>query len=204
MSNSRPREFQAQPQPGRKQRTFSQSWGRGKGHAWNWPCQFLQGVRELAWGWAFCHSPLQNLPARCVPDWRLTALSQLHPSTHLHSPVSTVMYPRELRGVSSLISPVLTLPLPDLESPTLPQQVSQQPWEPAEDSWASREGGCPRPGSQILCQSQSHSPRDLGPGALCEQQGRAQPRWQGSAWLRSWLPPIRQMAEGGGLTREVG
>lgn len=58
---------------------------------------------------------------------------------------------------------------------------------------ASKEGGCPRPGSQIL--SQSHSPRDLGTGALCGQQGRAQPRWEGLAWLKSLPSDECQRAE---------
>lgn len=145
----------------------------------------------------------QNLPACCVPDWRLTALSQLIPPPHTPLfPVPTVISHGELNSVPFLLSPVLTLPLPDLGSPTRSQQVSQQPWELSEDSWASKEGGCPRPGSQSL--SQSHSPRDLGTGALCGQQGRAQPRWQGLAWLKSRLPPSGQMPEGGGLCREVG
>lgn len=65
------------------------------GHAWNQLCQFLQRVRELAWGvklsftvFGGLSSPVQdtqNLPACCVPIWRLTALSQ---PTSPHTSVS--------------------------------------------------------------------------------------------------------------------
>ena len=83
-------------------------------------------------------------------------------------PVPTVISHGELNSVPFLLSPVLTLPLPDLGSPTRSQQVSQQPWELSEDSWASKEGGCPRPGSQSLSQrSPAQRPSSILQRHLC-------------------------------------
>lgn len=126
-----------------------------------------------------------------------------HASPHLHFPSPYCNIPS---GTDRCPLPTQSCPHPSPTRPRVPYSATVG--KPAALGtcrglmMASKEGGCPRPGSQIL--SQSHSPRDLGTGALCGQQGRAWPRWQGLAWLKSWLPPIRQMPEGGGLSREVG
>lgn len=101
----------------------------------------------------------QNLPA---PRARLRLPA--HSSPH--------SIPRELSGVSSS-------PFPYSATASKPAALGACRGL----MMASKEGGCPKPGSQIL--SQSHSPRDPGTGALCGQQGGAQPRWEGLAWLKS-------------------
>lgn len=130
VSNSRLHEFQAQPQRGRKQRTFSQSWGAGKDQpkAGTSLVSSCRGEESWPGGGAFCHILVCPVQSTTHITFRLAVrqtegsqvcLNQLIPP-HASISQSLLYYSsRELSGVSSLLS--LSSLFPYLAgSPTLP------------------------------------------------------------------------------------